>query len=225
MNNGRSKLPLIGFTGRAGAGKDTACDMGIQLVEAAGGQAVKIAFADPLKYICKFVFGYAYDIPDSAWYGSQAEKNDLLPGVVQEWRNEEQRWTWTGREILQKIGTEGFMGIHPMVWARHLVKRAEEYVDEGVDVVFVNGVRFVQDAAVIKQHGGHIVRLRRPEADTGDNQGLKNHPSEVEQSSIKEDFVLDNKGASLDKLQSRVEKLLCDLHFLPLTSKQQGLTL
>ena len=197
-------FPLIGVTGRAGAGKDSTCNMAVQLLaENTKYSGVRIALADPLKDACYSIFGVALGLPHHTFDGTQAEKNadiEAIPG-------------WSGRKIAQHIGTEGFRFIYPDIWTDLVYARAKGYLNSGFTAVFVSDVRFINEAEYIQSKGGIIVRVSRPAADEGENQGIKGHASEAETGLIKADYVLDNSG-TLDDLNDKVRNLLCQLHFL-----------
>lgn len=57
---------IIGIAGRAGSGKDTVADLLVR-----DHRFVKIAFADPLKRICKKVF----DFTDEQFWGPSSARN------------------------------------------------------------------------------------------------------------------------------------------------------
>jgi hypothetical protein len=196
--------PIIGVVGRAGAGKDTVCNMAVSLLYERRIDALRIACADPLKEICIHVFGTAFDLPPSCFTGSQVEKNAPLNNVS----------GWTGRKILQHIGTEGFRYVQPTVWSRLMYARAEKLLaEQQVDAVFVSDIRMPEEAQIIQNNGGIIVRVVRPSNEIT-NQGLPGHSSELQQASIREDFVINNEDRSLDELRVLVRSLLVELHFI-----------
>lgn len=205
--------PIIGVTGRASAGKDTVCDMAVNLLREQGDAGVKLALAQPLKEMCSKLLGVAYDIPESAFTGTQDAKNqelEALPG-------------WTGRKILQHIGTEGFRTIAPDVWSAYTLGRAHNLLQQGGrSAAFICDVRFLNEAAAIHEAGGIIVRVKRPIADQGTNQGIKGHASEMEVAQIEADFTINNLGRSLPQLEGLVKDLLCQLELLHSTPKPQA---
>jgi hypothetical protein len=194
------QYPIIGITGRASAGKDTVGNY----IQAAGllkGKAVqKIACADQLKDICYHVFNAAFGAPAEAFFGTQEEKEapiEAIPG-------------WSGRRILQYIGTEGFRHIHDEVWSNAMVGKARHNIDNcGKHLVVVTDVRFLSEAHAIQRAGGLIVRIKRPEADSVVSQ----HASETQLTSIQEDYVIDNQGRELYLLEKLVGEFLCQLNF------------
>jgi hypothetical protein len=197
--------PILGITGRAGAGKDTVSDFICELVKLRSKhfhQATKIACADPLKEMCFDVFSTAFDVPREAFYGSQAQKEALLESVP----------GWSGRRILQYVGTEGFRHVHEDVWSKLMIGRARKLLDHPSNhtkLVVVSDIRFLSEANAIQNAGGLIVRVKRPEADLQ----TSSHKSETELSEIKEDYVIDNKGRELYLLRDLVEEFLSTLGF------------
>ncbi len=194
------KYPLIGLTGRAAAGKDTVGQMIYTLAGKKDKRVVRIACADELKHICSTLFATAFGVDDKHFYGTQAEKEAPLEAVP----------GWTGRRILQYVGTECFRSIHPEIWSREMIGRAENILNTGqTHLVVVTDVRFLSEANAIQRAGGMVVRIKRPEADDVSS----THASETELVSIKEDYVIDNRGRDLYLLENLVEEFLCQLNF------------
>lgn len=192
--------PIIGFTGRASAGKDTCGDYIKAIEQIRGKSVVKMACADHLKKVCSDVFFYAFDVPATAFFGTQAEKEAPLEAIP----------SWSGRRILQYIGTEGFRHIHDEVWSRAMIGRARSLINDALcDLVVVTDVRFLSEAVAIKEAGGLIVRVKRPEAD----RVPAVHASESQLAEIKEDYVIDNQGKELYLLEKLVGEFLCQLNF------------
>ena len=192
--------PIIGLTGRAAAGKDTVADFICAKEQFKGNVVTKIACADQLKKICSDVFFDAFQVPSEAFFGTQAEKEAPLEAVP----------GWSGRRILQYIGTEGFRHVHEDVWARAMIGRASSLINGNLcKMVVIADVRFLSEAAAIKDAGGIVIRVKRPEADA-----VKSiHASETQLAEIKEDYVIDNQGRELYLLEKLVEEFLCQLNF------------
>jgi hypothetical protein len=192
--------PVIGFTGRASAGKDTVANYVKKYYARHERIAMKIACADPLKKICTEVFGKAYGVNPISFYGTQAEKEAPLEALP----------NWTGRRILQYIGTEGFRHIDDEVWPRLMIAEARHMLSNDLaDMILVADVRFLSEAEAIKKAGGIVVRVKRPEADAVSSA----HASETQLAEIKEDYVIDNQGRELYLLEKLVEEFLCQLIF------------
>jgi len=191
--------PIIGITGRAAAGKDTVSDFICAQEKLRGQLVVKIACAGQLKVLCAGVFKNAFNTPSSAFFGTQEDKEAPLEEVP----------GWTGRKILQFVGTECFRHIHEDIWVRATIGHARDLlVNRGCNMVVVSDVRFISEAEAIKNAGGIIIRVKRPEADAVE----AIHASETQLALIKEDFVLDNQGRALYLLENLVKDFLCQLN-------------
>lgn len=172
---------IVGLGFKARAGKDT---VGDYLVKEYGFK--KVAFADALKRGCMEMFGLTHE----QCYGDTKEVLDSFWGV-------------TPRFILQKVGTECMrLQYDPDIWVKSVQKR----VSEGGHWV-VTDCRFPNEAAAIKEWGGLVVRVDRPQA--GATGGIAKHPSEVAMESYNEwDYVLDNQGRALSELYDKVDVMV-----------------
>lgn len=193
------KYPIIGITGRAAAGKDTVGNFIYFAGQHKGKDVCKIACADQLKDICYSVFNRAFAVPAAAFFGTQEEKETPLENVP----------GWSGRRILQYIGTEGFRHVHDDVWSNVMIGHARKLIENGTDLVVVTDVRFISEANAIQNAGGIVVRIKRPEADSV----VSTHASELQLADIKEDFIIDNQGRELYLLEKLVGDFLCLLNF------------
>jgi len=205
-------VKLIGVTGYAQAGKDAFCTCVHDLVEGHGDWGAIIALAAPLKRVCFHLFSVAFPgVNAQQFYGSQNEKNKPIEGIP----------GWTGRQIAQHIGTEGFRAIHPDVWINYALAEADKFLRADFRYVLFSDVRFQNEANRIKAEGGIVVRIKRPCIEDQPRQGIANHASEAEIDTITADYVINNDG-SLNDLQEKARNLLCQLQYAPLTRKQQG---
>lgn len=118
-------MNIIGITGKAGSGKDTVADL---LVRDHG--FVKVALADPLKRICKEVFGFT----DEQLWGPSEKRNapDLrFPrhnGDLNTPAKSLAQWPLylTPRHALQQLGTEWGRHCYPNVWVDYALRIAKE---------------------------------------------------------------------------------------------------
>lgn len=183
---------IIGIVGRKRHGKDT---VGAYLEDDHGFHVT--AFALPLKRACRDIFGLSAE----QVYGDQKEEVDP-------------RWKLTPRFILQKFGTEVGRAIHPQTWIKATLDRAE-------GDVAITDVRFVNEAAAIRDRGGYLIKVIRPSKMTRAQllhaqvaqwsslaaralawwQG--EHPSEAEVDLIEADYTIINDG-TLSDLQREV---------------------
>ena len=77
--------------------------------------------------------------------------------------------------MLQTLGTEwGRYALHPDFWLMCMRRRLDVYSQVPDLVVVIPDARFENEAALIREHGGAIVHVVRPGADSSDT-----HASEV----------------------------------------------
>jgi hypothetical protein len=153
---------LIGLTGRAGHGKDTAAN-------ALAGYR-KYAFADPIKEALNAMFGFHHHFwEDREW------KETPLPGIGR-----------SPRFLAQTLGTEwGRERVRPTLWVDLFIMtmrrwQVEQQATRPYEVlnVVVSDVRFPNEAKAIKELGGRIVRVIR-EGGTDLPGGGSGHQSEA----------------------------------------------
>ena len=147
-----SKLPpIIGLCGGIGAGKDTVAASLVNELDYA-----QFSFARALKEAVATMFPW---VPRCHFFGTQEEKAELLfmaRGVE-----------WTGRRLLEVIGTDHMRAIMPDIW----VRAAMEQVDRNPSTLWVvSDVRFPNEAEAIRQRGGviwEVIRDSGPQETTG----------------------------------------------------------
>ena len=167
---------LIGLTGYSRAGKDEVARI---LVERHGFS--RLAFADGIKRFLELQLGGLADFADVDW--DEMKKDP-------EWR-----------ELLQRTGVamREVFGEDVLVDRMHLGHAA------AISRCVITDVRFENEAAAIREYGGRIWRVSRP--DVG---ALNGHVSEVGIDAILADQGIDNDG-SLDDLAECVEAALSRL--------------
>lgn len=133
---------IVGITGRAGSGKDTVADV---LVKEQG--FMRVSLADPLKRFCSEVFGWSL-AADGPLHGPSHLRN-----------RPDARWGGlTPRHALQTLGTEWGRTMHPDVWIAYALR-----VCSDPDARYViPDVRFDNEAAAIRNHGGTVIEVWRP---------------------------------------------------------------
>lgn len=131
---------LVGICGQAGSGKDTVADYLCR-----NHSFVKVAFADPLKRICREVF----DFSDEQLWGPSEKRNEpderyvrgwTVPGggavLPFEWAvptnpGEKPKAVYlTSRYALQTLGTEWGRNCYPNVWVAYAI-RVHKCLQEG----------------------------------------------------------------------------------------------
>jgi hypothetical protein len=174
---------LIGIAGLKRSGKDSAADF---LVATFGYQ--KIAFADPVRSGIRATFGpyvarkYLYD---------DDYKNVVIPGVGSSFR-----------KLMQTFGTEwGRNQISRSLWtdlAQLQITKAWSYMRD----VVVSDVRFEDEATLIRDSGGTVLHLSRPNSGEppdphSSESGVRHKPG---------DIVVVN-DQDLDVLRDRMKEL------------------
>lgn len=188
-------MKIIGFTGLAGAGKTSAALSLVQHVNVQlSGNAKRIAFADPLKELCASTFPW---LPRTTFYGAKEEKEAEIPEMP----------GWSGRRILQHIGTEGFRAIDAEMWVR-LTEHRLMVAPRTMSLIAIDDVRYPNEAAMVRRHGllFRIVRPNNPGA-VGD---AADHESERYASALEVDAEIANDGP-LEKLYETVRVLYRDI--------------
>lgn len=167
---------IIGITGLRGHGKTTAANVLKDDYE-----FVEYSFAKPLKEVCKLLF----DLTDDQVYGDYFIKEAV-----------DERLGVTPRKILQKFGSDfGRKYLHKMLpnlkipTGKLWVEKFRWWYDNNkndIKNVVIPDVRFLNEAKIIKELGGIIIRVHRPELDIGKDA----HISETELLKIKEDYLI-----------------------------------
>jgi hypothetical protein len=131
--------PIIGFCGRAGAGKSFAA---AYLVRAHG--FTRLRFAGPIKAMM-IALGCTEDEVD----GPHKERPSALLGGK------------TPRQAMQLLGTEwGRQLVADDLWIDAWARHADEALAAGRPIV-VDDVRFLNEVTAIRRRGGRIVRVVR----------------------------------------------------------------
>jgi hypothetical protein len=179
-------MNIIGITGRAGAGKDTAADV---LVERFG--FVKVALADPIKRICRDVFAFT----DEQLWGASEKRN----APDERYRRADGSFL-TPRYALQTLGTGWARACYENVWIDYAIKSATEFLEAGAAGVVIPDVRFPNELAAIRAAGGRIWRIERA---TYTSESFRDHVSETSLDGFEVDVTIENDG-SLSQLLTAV---------------------
>lgn len=172
------QYPLIGFTGRAGSGKDTAADY---LVEHFS--YYKLTFANPIKLACKELYGFTHD----ELYGDKkniTNQHGFLPRLA---------FTQLG-DMCRNQDPEFFI--------KRLNIDLIPLLNKNVQVV-ISDVRFPDEIKFIKENKGIVIGLQR---DTVLPHSLAKHPSEIihiDQS----DYIIHN-NKSINELYKQIDSIM-----------------
>jgi len=189
-NNEKEKIaPLIGFTGPACSGKDTACDYLTQTYHFR-----KYSFAAPIKRALMAMFGLSIQHVD----GDLKECN----------------LDWLGkspRQLMQTLGTEwGRNEVCSDLWVKVLAHEtindmalAEEFEEVWVGVI--SDIRFPEEAVWIRENGGIIVHISRSYI-----KSVSPHTSENGIAIHTNDAVISNNG-TIQELKKTLDQFVIGL--------------
>lgn len=148
---------IIGFAGRAGAGKDSAAQA---LYHAVGCDVAVLAFAEPLRSMIDALLDYANIIAVDGMSRAEKEAHIDLLGA-------------SPRRLLQTLGTDwGRHMIKPTLWVDILRQRVADIAAD-FEMILVTDVRFDDEAELIHQLGGEVWLIER------DVTGVEAHISEA----------------------------------------------
>ena len=182
---------LIMLTGHIGSGKTLAAG-----ILAKYGFKEEM-FASPIKEFAKSI-GFS----QSEVYGTQIQKQHVnkFYGV-------------SGREFLQRFGSEVCRDALPdaipnmklndrTLWARVMEKKIRNH-----ELICVSDGRFTDEAALIKEYGGIIIRLNRSCDVVEDDSDESIHQSETQLDDIVADYTIDNNG-TVEELEIHLYSIL-----------------
>jgi hypothetical protein len=177
---------VIGITGLAGSGKSSAASLlsihhGFKLVK----------FADPLKDMLRAIGLGPAEIEGH----KKGLPSRLLGGK-------------SPRYAMQTLGTDwGRAMISDDLWTYIWKSRAKQFLLDGTPVV-CDDCRFENEATVIRDLGGELWNIKRPQAGRlGATGGLPGHESESGQAARYAKHQIQNSG-TLDELLAKVTELM-----------------
>ena len=176
---------IIGLTGKAGSGKDTA---GQYLVERYGYR--RFAYADALKQAALHINPIIYD------------NERLAPLVAEHGMDFVKRTHPEARRFLQELGL-AMRGVDPLIWLNPLDFLASSLAP--TQGIVVTDVRFDNEAQQVLDLGGVVIEVVRP--GTGLEGEAGKHASEAGVDADLIDLTLYNDG-SLVELHARLDGLL-----------------
>jgi hypothetical protein len=166
---------LIGIAGARQSGKTTLANL---LSERHGLRHT--SFAEPMREFVAAILGISVDELEAAKESPVPWLDDVTP-----------RW------MLQTVGTEwGRRMIHEELWVRSALHRAGS-------TAVLSDVRFPNEAHAIRDRGGYVLRVHRPE-----ELAIGQHASETPLDSEWVDLEIDNSGTPEDMLRAAERFLL-----------------
>lgn len=162
---------IVGFTGRAGAGKDTAADV---IMATAYGNWKRYSFAGPLKDASSILFNFTHE----QLYDPKEKE------VIDD------RWGKSPRQILQWLGTDVLRAhITEDFFTEHMKQRIEKTEKS----IVITDIRFDNEAELVKSMGGIVIKIERSEAE-GSGTKHSEHATEKGISEQLIDFTVNNDG-------------------------------
>ena len=188
---------VIGIAGKKRHGKDAVAKIIMNYAKEHGHVAVKRAMADPLKEECAKMIVEELASNSSCSFNLTTYYEQVLADMNSDETKEKYRL------LLQWWGTEFKRSIDPDYWVKRLkvwLSVAKNYVD----LVVIPDVRFVNEIETVKQLGGIVIRVERPQLVQCDT-----HASEKLLDDYKNwDSVIVNDG-TLDELEQHV-RAVCE---------------
>ncbi len=200
---------LIGLTGPAGSGKDSAADA---LVHLAG--FTKVAFADALRAEVCAAFGVPLQYltardtkehPIQALALSRCMVMGFLATLREQQLDLDEDAPRSARQIMQWWGTEFRRARDENYWIARAVQRIKRLHKQGKSVVLTD-VRFPNEADAIRALGGVVWQVWRPGAEVAEGA----HASETHGREFGPEYVIDN-DEGLDELRIEVAATLAHM--------------
>lgn len=169
--------------GRKRSGKDT---FAAPLLEEYGFQ--RVSYADPLRAAALRLDPL---VGRPAFRGNLSPSHDVrLSQVVEElgWEKAKDLVPEV-RRVLQRLGTDAVRTMDPDFWVRAAMREVDvRRLDLGARIIMTD-VRFPNEADAIRERGGILLRLWRPEAIVADA-----HSSETALDDYPDDAIVSNEG-------------------------------
>ena len=181
-----SAIPVIGLAGPAGCGKST-----VGTILAQHHAFIAIAFADPIRDALRAMFGIS-----QPQFSDPVEKERVIDSVGK-----------SPRQLMRSLGDWGREQVSPDAWVQITKTRAFKDFQSTfyADGVVVTDVRFENEAGMIRENGGRIWHISRPEV-----QFSRAHNSEIgvaPRLDLGDQLLFNDCG--FDALSDRVAGLLC----------------
>lgn len=171
-------MKIICISGKARHGKDTLANILRKQLEDRGNKVLIAHFGDLVKYICEKFFD---------WDGQKDEK---------------------GRTLLQYVGTDVVRTQEPNFWTDFIKKVLTLFPNEW-DYVLIPDCRFPNEIECFKDDcfDAYLVRITRPDCNSGLTEQQLNHPSETAMDNYKADAYIVN-DSTIENLTMKISELI-----------------
>ena len=168
-------MRIIGLTGKAGSGKDTAGAVMQSILQEKGYVCTKLSFAAKLKDACTLFFGWDRDRLEHDFdYKEGYTLDNGAPDPAC------QMLGMSRREVMQKFGTEAVRnGLHKNAWVYILQLAIFNGEYDNYDFGFLTDCRFENELQFVRDMEGVLIRVNR--FDRNDTLTIHvNHASEMD---------------------------------------------
>jgi hypothetical protein len=139
--------PIIGFGHRSRVGKDTCSKFLNTELRMAGIKTAHVSFAWKLKEVCHDLYGWAGMKPPIHYENFPADRQIKLPAIGK-----------TPVEIWVEVGNK-LREVYPLTWIQVALRG-----QKNVDVVIVSDVRYQNEVDAIREIGGVVYKVVKPDA-------------------------------------------------------------
>lgn len=198
---------LLAFSGKMGAGKDTAAEL--VMLALVNQEATKLTVDGTGLDVStrKMVIKQPWEFRRFA--GKLKEIASILTGVDasrfedQDFKKTKMGKEWdfiTYREFLQRLGTEAIRnGIHSEAWVNAMFADFHSTISHWL----ITDCRFKNEAISVRRNGGLVIRINNPRLLLQENP----HASEVDLDDYDFDYVIDNDG-TLEEFYEKIKMML-----------------
>jgi hypothetical protein len=168
----------IFISGKAEAGKTTVANMLKSRLELKGRRVALVSFADYLKYVAKKYFN---------WSGAKDQ---------------------SGRELLQKLGTDMVRSRQPDFWANTVARFIRVFCND-FDYFISDDTRFIEEINCLKSYylPSMSIRVKRIDFENTLTPEQRLHPSETSLDNYQFNYVIESKSG-LENLEKKVDKFI-----------------
>jgi hypothetical protein len=156
---------IVAISGRAGSGKSALARDASYLLP----RSIVLSLAGPLKHVCAKLYGLSHE----QLYGdAKGSKTHVLSHQIPWWPERPTKLGYlTAREVMQQVASL-YRYYRADIWIAAMDREIQEW--PFIEYLFIDDMRYRNEAAWVKMRGGVTVRCQRPGV------GDASHLSEVE---------------------------------------------